>query len=319
MIIAPYEKREVSLVDKKINCIWDSSLIDLNDLPCAPTKIPDTFTTFRNMVEKNLVVAEPLCLRAIPESISIIGLDEFELPSVSESKFIGSVDFLNNYSICEYGAQSFVDDYFIDNKASNYKITRNELSGRDFSTKFSVWLSQGFISARQLYKKLKRYESTRGANDSTYWIFFELLWRDYFRFLHFKYGENLYFKYGLKNSKINRIDHEMTLEKLECGKTQSSFMNAAIRELMQSGFLSNRMRQILASYIIFDLYTDWRVGADFYQKYLIDFDIYSNQGNWLYIAGYGTDPRGGRRFNVIKQKNTYDITNEYEMRWNENT
>jgi len=79
------------------------------------------------------------------------------------------------------------------------------------------------------------------------------------------------------------------------------------------------MRQILASYIIFDLYTDWRVGADFYQKYLIDFDIYSNQGNWLYIAGYGTDPRGGRRFNVIKQKNTYDITNEYEMRWNENT
>jgi deoxyribodipyrimidine photo-lyase len=111
----------------------------------------------------------------------------------------------------------------------------------------------------------------------------------------------------------------MTLEKLECGKTQSSFMNAAIRELMQSGFLSNRMRQILASYIIFDLYTDWRVGADFYQKYLIDFDIYSNQGNWLYIAGYGTDPRGGRRFNVIKQKNTYDLTNEYEMRWNENT
>ena len=319
MIIAPYEKREVSLVDKKINCIWDSSLIDLDDLPCAPTKIPDTFTTFRNMVEKNLVVAEPLCLPAIPESISIIGLDEFELPSVSESKFIGSVDFLNNYSICEYGAQSFVDDYFKDNKASNYKITRNELSGRDFSTKFSVWLSQGFISARQLYKKLKRYESTRGANDSTYWIFFELLWRDYFRFLHFKYGENLYFKYGLKNSKINRIDHEMTLEKLECGKTHSSFMNAAIRELMQSGFLSNRMRQILASYIIFDLYTDWRVGADFYQKYLIDFDIYSNQGNWLYIAGYGTDPRGGRRFNVIKQKNTYDLTNEYEMRWNENT
>ena len=64
-----------------------------------------------------------------------------------------------------------MDDYFKDNKASNYKITRNELSGKDFSTKFSVWLSQGFISARQLYKKLKNYESTKGANESTYWIF----------------------------------------------------------------------------------------------------------------------------------------------------
>ena len=318
-ILAPYEKSEVNLIDKKTNCIWDSTLIEPNDLPCDPIKIPDTFTIFRNMVEKNLVVAEPVYLPGIPEPVSIKGLNEFDLPDVSESKFIGSVDFLNNYSICEFGAKSFVDDYFKDNKASNYKITRNELSGKDFSTKFSVWLSQGFISARQLYKKLKNYESTKGANESTYWIFFELLWRDYFRFLHIKYGENLYFKYGLMNSEINIIDEEMTLEKLEGGKTDSSFMNAAIRELIHSGFLSNRMRQILASYIIFDLKTDWRVGTDFYQKYLIDFDIYSNQGNWLYIAGYGTDPRGGRRFNVIKQKNTYDITNEYEMRWNDNT
>jgi deoxyribodipyrimidine photo-lyase len=64
---------------------------------------------------------------------------------------------------------------------------------------------------------------------------------------------------------------------------------------------------------------DWRWGADFFQKFLIDFDIYSNQGNWIYIAGFGTDPRGGRKFNIVKQKKMYDPNNQYENKWNENT
>jgi deoxyribodipyrimidine photo-lyase len=79
------------------------------------------------------------------------------------------------------------------------------------------------------------------------------------------------------------------------------------------------MRQILASFIVNEMNIDWRWGADFFQKFLIDFDIYSNQGNWIYIAGFGTDPRGGRKFNIVKQKKMYDPNNQYENKWNENT
>jgi len=66
-----------------------------------------------------------------------------------------------------------------------------------------------------------------------------------------------------------------------------------MRELACSGYLSNRMRQVVASFLIYELGCDWRAGAAWFESQLLDFDVYSNQGNWLYIAGSGTDPRGG--------------------------
>jgi deoxyribodipyrimidine photo-lyase len=110
-----------------------------------------------------------------------------------------------------------VKDYFSDKKALEYKQTRNELMGNDFSTKFSVWLAHGLISARQIFTSLKNYEENNGANESTYWILFELLWRDYFRLLHFKYDRKLYFPFGLKNKEINETSQD-NINTLEEGK-----------------------------------------------------------------------------------------------------
>ena len=317
-IISPYEKdEELSITQPDLLSYWDSSLLNIDDLDFDVIDLPDTFTTFRKKVELKPITATPFEGLTLPKPANLSNINSYQLPNY-DYKYRGSVDFLNNYTICEYGAQKYVKDYFSDKKALEYKQTRNELTGKTFSTKFSVWLAHGLISARQIFTSLKNYEESNGANESTYWILFELLWRDYFRFLHFKYDRKLYFPFGLKNKEINatRQDNKSNLEE---ANTESSFINAGIRELQNSGFLSNRMRQILASFIIFEMKIDWRVGADFFQKYLIDFDIYSNQGNWIYIAGYGTDPRGGRRFNIEKQKNTYDIDNHYEMYWNENT
>jgi deoxyribodipyrimidine photo-lyase len=88
-----------------------------------------------------------------------------------------------------------------------------------------------------------------------------------------------------------------------------------MRELAESGYSSNRMRQILASYWIYDLGGDWRAGAAWFEANLVDYDVYSNQGNWLYIAGLGTDPRGGRRFNVAKQTADHDADGQYRNLW----
>ena len=317
-IVSPYEKdEELSITQTDVLSFWDSTLLNIDDLDFDVIDLPDTFTTFRKKVELKPITATLHEGLTLPKPVNLSNINSYQLPNF-DIKYRGSVDFLNHYTICENGAQNYLKDYFADTKAHKYKQTRNELMGNEFSTKFSVWLAHGLISARQIFTSLKNYEESNGANESTYWILFELLWRDYFRFLHFKYDKKLYFPYGLKNKEINETSQDK-ISNLEEANTESSFINAGIKELKNSGFLSNRMRQILASFVIFEMKIDWRIGADFFQKYLIDFDIYSNQGNWIYIAGYGTDPRGGRRFNIEKQKNTYDIDNQYEMYWNENT
>ena len=83
-------------------------------------------------------------------------------------------------------------------------------------------------------------------------------------------------------------------------------IDAGLNELHQSGFVSNRLPQILASFFIHELQLDWRLGARWFEQHLIDFDVASNWGNWSYIAGSGHDPRNGRYFMLNKQLRQYD-------------
>jgi deoxyribodipyrimidine photo-lyase len=85
--------------------------------------------------------------------------------------------------------------------------------------------------------------------------------------------------------------------------------------LALTGYLSNRMRQNVASYLVHDLACDWRAGAAWFEACLLDYDVYSNQGNWLYISGRGTDPRPQRRFNPQLQASTYDPDGHYQKLW----
>ncbi len=88
-----------------------------------------------------------------------------------------------------------------------------------------------------------------------------------------------------------------------------------MRELAASGYLSNRMRQNVASFLIHELGGDWRAGAAWFEARLIDYDMCSNQGNWLYLSGRGTDPRGQRRFNPRLQAQQYDPDGAYRRLW----
>jgi deoxyribodipyrimidine photo-lyase len=208
--------------------------------------------------------------------------------------------------------------YFERKLAHTYKATRNGLTGTDYSSKFSPWLASGALSARTAYAALKQFELEAGANDGTYWLWFELLWRDYFRFLHLKYGVQLYRERGLAHASqdLATTQHKPGGFNRWCqGETGEPLVDAGMRELKATGYLSNRLRQVVASYLIHDLRCDWRAGAAWFESQLLDFDIYSNQGNWLYIAGRGTDPRGGRRFNPQKQTQDHDPQGHYRALW----
>ena len=99
------------------------------------------------------------------------------------------------------------------------------------------------------------------------------------------------------------------------GETKEDFVNAAMIELQQNGWISNRARQIVASYLINNLKVDYRLGAAYFEQTLIDYDVCSNWGNWAYLAGVGNDPRGNRYFNINKQSTDYDKNKKYRDLW----
>jgi len=331
-INAPEELAEVERLQSAgvdVRPLWQSTMLCPADLPFSPAQLPDVFTAFRQALEKAAILpALPLPpVQKLPAAPAL-GLDQAlqdhlvrhdspaaEIAAPTAAADVSSFPYrLPAFMGGETAALAHLQRYFSGSLASSYKETRDQLSGTDYSTKFSPYLALGCISARQVYAALKAYEAAYGANRSTYWIWFELLWRDYFRFLHFKYGRALYRSSGLNHAPP--CVHDANVFARWCrGETGESLVDAAMHELAATGYLSNRLRQVAASYLIHDLGCDWRAGAAWFEAQLVDYDVYSNQGNWLYIAGRGTDPRGGRRFNPVKQALEHDASGRYRALW----
>ncbi len=319
-IAAPEEEAQVQALRAAgliVEDHWQSTLFTLDELPMAVEDLPDVFSSFRRLVEKahtapRAVVPAPTTIPALPQGLSIEPVTPHTPPPLdSRSAFPYQHQ---TFQGGEHAAIEHLQQYFGRGLANSYKATRNNLSAVDDSTKFSPWLARGSLSAPQIDQALKAFEAEHGANDSTYWIYFELLWRDYFRLLHLKYGRLLYRASGLKGNS-EPAHNPQGFARWCRGETGEALIDAGMRELAATGYLSNRMRQIVASYLIFDLKGDWRAGAAWFEAQLVDYDVYSNQGNWLYIAGYGTDPRGGRRFNTTKQADEHDADGAYRRLW----
>jgi len=295
---------------------WQSSLLLPADLPCTIEQLPGVFTAFRHAVERAGVLPRaPLAASAqLPPAPSValpIGLTETATQTAATPWFAFSDPAFHG---SEASALAHVEHYFESAAPQSYKATRNGLSGPDYSTKFSPWLAVGALSPRTVFQALKAHEARCGANDSTYWIWFELLWRDFFRFWSLKHGVRLFRARGLSERPPAQQDAQ-AFARWCAGETGHGFVDAGMRDLACSGYLSNRMRQVVASYLIHDLDGDWRAGAAWFESRLIDYDVCSNHGNWLYLAGRGADPRQGRRFDPDKQAATYDREGRYRALW----
>ena len=325
-IEAPEEQSEITEIRQRglnVADIWQSTMFDPHALPFAPEQMPDTFTAFRQQVEKSRITPRsltppPTVLPSAPREASARIASSIPSFSATEARSTSTLA----RSAGEEAALASIKHYFSTKHPLHYKQTRNQLLGEHYSTRLSTWLATGSVSAATAYALLREFEAVHGSNDSTYWIFFELLWRDYFRFLHLKYGHRLYLRHGLKRREatptIDTTTQSLRKEnfaKWTMARTKNGFINAGMTELRETGYLSNRMRQVVASYLIYDLEGDWRAGAAWFENQLLDFDVYSNQGNWLYIAGLGTDPRGGRRMNIQKQIQDHDPEGIYRKHW----
>jgi deoxyribodipyrimidine photo-lyase len=343
--VASEELRVMSEVSKRVTAngvsvlpFWTGYLVDKVELPLPLAKL-EIFTSFRKTVEGANVIDRP-CINT-PEfksstSRELVGEENDTLDTFSiYEKIMRSLDLPASYDLTsvqadvrgvlpfvggETAALARLEHYCTIGIVDHYKQTRNGMVGADYSTKFSPWLALGCLSARTVYHRIKKFEKDTGiANEDTYWVIFELLWRDYMRFYGLKHRNNLFKLYGTQGiSAKNKYPWKKDMSLFHAwatGTTGYPFIDANMRELLLTGWMSNRGRQNVASFLVRDMGLDWRLGAMHFERYLLDYDTCSNYGNWQYAAGVGSDPREDRYFNIVKQASSYDPDGDFMRLW----
>lgn len=220
-------------------------------------------------------------------------LDPFPIPTLSEIGF--------EKSIIE------IPSLHIDEKIIlHYDKTRNFPSVHG-TTKSSTHLRFGTVSIRKL-ASIAHVKNEQWLN--------ELIWRDFFMMIlyHFPYVVNRSFKSKYDN--IQWRNNEKEFEAWCNGETGYPIVDAGMRELNQTGFMHNRVRMIVASFLTKHLLINWQWGEAYFAEKLLDFELSSNNGNWQWAAGCGCDAAPYFRiFNPTEQTKRYDPELIYIQKW----
>ena len=317
------QKVEQNLINElphgfNLKSYYDQFLYHPEDIMIKPKEIPDVFSNFRKRIEKKIRVRECFTQPLKLDKSNLLN-EDFEIPTLESLKLEGFEVNINSAFPFKGGtSEAFnrIDFYFWKTKKLGfYKKTRNGLIKTDYSSKLSSWLANGSISARQIYWEVKKFENEILKNQSTYWLIFELIWRDYFKYISLKYGNKIFQLKGLDSEIKVWKNHTDIINNWINGKTKDSFINANMIELKETGWMSNRGRQNVASYLTKNLLIDWRVGASYFESMLIDYDVHSNYGNWIYNSGVGNDPIKDRKFNPKIQAERYDPRKTFQNLW----
>lgn len=311
---------------------WENTMYHIDDLPfkVPSSTFPRSATEFKNAAEKRCIIRDPLPRptqwKSPPPSFDLgikgdmPALDLLCPADIVPEAFRGmEAKGVLRFRGGETAALQRLEDYFFTTDSlKTYFSTRNGMLGANYSSKFSPWLATGCLSARLVNHEIERYERERVKSKETYWMRFELTFRDYFRFYCKQHGSSVFKIHGPKgNGTSNKkwVQDIALLDQWRYGNTGNPMIDANMRELYCSGFMSNRGRQIVASYLTRDMGVDWRLGAMHFESLLIDHDPCQNWGNWTYSAGVGSDPREDRYFSVTKQTSVYDPDHRYIKHW----
>lgn len=315
-----------------LKSVWGGMLYEPEDTGCNGN-IPLMFTAFKNKAESRGKIKNPLNAPKEMPSLPSPEDQESQKQLKEALAFMPSLEQLN-YS-AEEAKTAMLDDprgvlpfqggeeaakqrlqkwMFDDNNLKDYFDIRNGMKGESYSSKLSPWLANGCISPRRVQSECIRYEKETGIkNKSTYWLVFELTWRDFYLHMGLSQGDKIFVPGGVTGDKSPWHGSREALEKWKAGRTGDKLVDANMRELSATGFMSNRGRQNVASYLIFDLGVDWRYGASHFEEHLLDHDPCSNWGNW--VAAAGLTGQRINKFNTKKQLNDYDPRREYVDHW----
>ena len=288
----------------KLIRIWGKSLYHPEDLPFSPDDIPEPFREFRRAVEKIAVRDVVDSPTRLPPAADYPYPD---LPTVSDLGFTEAPN--PAYPGGESAALSRLDYYLEETHlVKKYRSTRNKSLGPDYSTKFSPYLALGCVSPREIYRRIQSYHVNHQSKAGN-GILFEMRWRDFFLYLGRKHGDRIFHPGGYKKRKHDWSRDKQLLAQWTAGKTGLPFVDAHLRELQQTGFMSNRGRVNCSSFLTRDYKIDWRWGAAWFENRLLDYEVCANWLNWHTQAleiYYTSAPWQGLK---------YDKKGEYVKTW----
>ena len=165
----------------------------------------------------------------------------------------------------------------------------------------------GTVSVRSLIRRARVLNET--------WLS-ELIWREFFMMIMSHFPESSHEEFKQKYSQIQWRNDEAEFALWCAGKTGYELVDAGMRELNETGFMHNRVRMVVASFLVKHLLIDWRWGERYFAEKLLDYDLSANVGNWQWAAGTGCDAAPYFRvFNPYTQAEKFDKKREYIKRW----
>ncbi len=282
------------------------TLYNKEDLPFPIKDIPDVFAQFKKKTERDAIV-KPCFLT--PEKINFVAVESWgEIPDLSELVGLNQINDRagnDDFKGGEQEAFRHLHDFLHageDMALSNAALKKNEVL-----SKLSSWLALGCLSPRAVYWKMKEAEANYGLKPYFNQIILGLLWRDYYRFMFKKYGNTFFrpsgFSAELKDFSLADSDK---LNSWKTGNTGHILVDSFMYELNKTGYIKNSARQLVATYLIYELGINWVMGAAYFEERLLDYSPASNWGNWANIAGVGNDDRLTKSFDFEKQLKMVD-------------
>ncbi len=201
---------------------------------------------------------------------------------------------------------NFPSNLFPETIISNYHETRNfpALLG---TSRLSIHLRFGTISIRSLAAYALKHNAI---------YLNELIWRDFYQMIIFHFPKTINNAFKPLYDHINWERNEVHFQAWCAGKTGYPLVDAGMRELNETGFMHNRVRMVVASFLTKHLLLDWRLGEAYFAEKLLDFELASNVGGWQWAAGSGCDAAPYFRvFNPTSQQEKFDPTFSYIKKW----
>ena len=190
----------------------------------------------------------------------------------------------------------------------NYEGTRNFPAKESGTSRLGPHLRFGTVSVRKMMKK------AIAENNKVFWS--ELIWREFFMTILYHFPKTVDNAFRAKYDRIEWRNNEEEFEKWKNGKTGYLLVDAGMRQLNETGYMHNRVRMLVASFLCKHLLIDWRWGETYFAEKLLDYELSSNVGNWQWAAGSGVDAAPYFRiFNPMTQVDKFDKSKEYIKKW----
>ena len=275
----------------------DQVIFEKNDIVKADGKPYLVYTPYMKQWKNHFSIQSLKTYDSKPDLFKLVKQPPVAHSNLSEMGFKTSSQKIRNYSVTPELIQ-------------NYEDTRN-FPAQDSTSRLGPHLRFGTVSIRALVKK-----ATAEKNE-IFWQ--ELIWREFFMQIlwHFPHSTTQSFKpqYDRIVWRNNEAEFKAWCE----GKTGYPLVDAGMRQLNATGYMHNRVRMIVASFLIKHLLIDWRWGEAYFAEKLLDFDLSANNGNWQWVAGTGCDAAPYFRvFNPFTQQQKFDPDFKYIEKWHPN-